>query len=81
MLLLFIFRESLKENMKASVGTSSMGIFRHNLEAVRKAVFVVQVVMEDTRRRPLIAHIGVNHIAHLSVLPPNKGSFPSARCP
>lgn len=80
MLLLFIFRESLKENMKASVGTSSMGIFRHNLEAVRKAVFVVQVVMEDTRR-PLIEHIGVNHIAHLSVLPPNKGSFPSARCP
>lgn len=44
-----MFRESLKENMKASIGASSMDLFRHKLEAGRKAVFVSQMVIEDTK--------------------------------
>lgn len=42
-------RESLKENMKASIGASSMNLFRQKLKAGRKAVFVSQMVMEDTK--------------------------------
>lgn len=44
-----MFRESLKENMKASIGASSTDLFRHKLEAGRKAVFVSQMVIEDTK--------------------------------
>lgn len=44
-----MFRESLKENMKASIGARSMDLFRHNLKEERKAVFISQMVIEDTK--------------------------------